>query len=769
MALSDSRRPPGRHSMSFAKWTDNIKRSGEDGNGQPAEFVSPCDLTTHWSHKRIKELLKDYRVVGATVDTILCAYIRVFSILVFIDRLDYLPEFMEYGLNDCSLPLTQRPFGWPENRQLDQVFEYFQEFQWKFCPFEVSRHSLVGQRLDTRHILPINSKKVIRKLRGESEVIRVDFHTDCIDELPTTMILKAYTRPQLYKTEVSAFTMICNSISSEGNLKLDNIIEFYGHFTQNEKYYLLLEWAEQGNLESYFKNTRPPESAEDMFLFWKNMFKLIEGLTLIHNLGDVDEESTTAFRGSHQDIKPGNILVTSNKPSNKYDVIFKIADFGTCDIWQVSREDPNALGIDNKGDQWYSAPECAANYDVLYRFDNRVGSEVDIWSLGCVFSEAAVWAVCGQPGLRDYLERRFQETQRFDSMARSGFAGCFHNGNEPLNAVTLMHAHILHSKRHWDTITPEIVRLIQESMLLEPMGPRKSARDLLQRSERLLKEAEEKALEGGFIRRENPLPTPPVPALPSKVTVEEVQQYRNDIKKHRPPNEYVATQCIVVQEKIKGRDQIFLIDDSKSMKTQHREAVSNTFIALSYLAKKIDEDGLDLFFTSQPSERFHKRRTSKLLSEVQQHFIRHPNSGTSGMEASMGQVIDYIIKKLDNRPTTFTGLPGIAQRLKQQPRITLIVFTDGRWGNGSTNISGVVQEIQRLIDNVKSRGLGRTTVTIQFIRFGNDPESICRLKSLDEFGKDIDWDIVDTKSHEDHVPDMLIGSIDDIVDDKGEH
>ncbi|OTA97618.1 hypothetical protein M434DRAFT_391812 [Hypoxylon sp. CO27-5] len=583
------------------------------------------------------------------------------------------------------------------------------------------------------------------------------------------MILKAYTRPQLYKTEVSAFTMIRNSASSEDNSKLDNIIEFYGHFTQNEKYYLLLEWAEQGNLESYFKNTRPPESAADMLLFWKNMFKLIEGLILIHNLGDVDEESTTAFRGSHQDIKPGNILVTSDKASNKYDVIFKIADFGTSDMWQVSREDPNALGIDNRGDKWYSAPECVTNYDVLCRFDNRVGSEVDIWSLGCVFSEAAVWAVCGQPGLRDYLKRRVQETQRFESMSRSGSAGCFHNGNEPLSAVTLMHAQILHSKRHWDTITPEIIRLIQESMLLEPMGPRKSARDLLQRSKRLLKEAEEKALEGGYIGRENPLPTPPVLALPSKVTVEEVQQYRNDIKKHRPPNEYVATQCIVVQEKIKGRDQIFLIDDSKSMKTQHREAVSNTFIALSYLAKKIDEDGLDLFFTSQPSERFHKRRTSKLLSEVQQHFIRHPNSGTSGMEASMGQVIDYIIKKLDNRPTTFTGLPGIAQRLKQQPRITLIVFTDGRWGNGSTNISGVVQEIQRLIDNVKSRGLGRTTVTIQFIRFGNDPESICRLKSLYEFGKDIDWDIVDTKSHEDHVPDMLIGSIDDIVDDKGEH
>ncbi|KAI0116621.1 hypothetical protein F4776DRAFT_656284 [Hypoxylon sp. NC0597] len=432
-----------------------------------------------------------------------------------------------------------------------------------------------------------------------------------------------------------------------------------------------------------------------MFRFWKNMFKLIEGLTLIQSFGGADEESATAFRGSHQDIKLGNILFTCNEPSNKYDVVL------------------------TSGDQWYSAPECVANYEALYRFDNRVGSEVDIWSLGCVLSEAAVWTVCGQPGLRDYLERRFQETRQFESMARSGFAGCFHNGNEPLSAVTLMHVYILNSKRHWDTITPEIIRLIHKSILLEPTGPRKKA--------------EEKALEGNFMQRENLLSTPPIPALfPSRITMEEVQQYRNDMKKHRPPNEYVATQYRLLQEKIKGRDQIFLIDDSTSMTTRYRDDVMKTIIALSYLAKKIDEDGLDL----------------KLLGEVQQHFIRNPSSGTSSMEASMSMMVDYIIGKLPNPYVTFTGLPGVPRR--------------------SAFISGVEKEIERLITNVRARNLGRTSVTIPFIRFGDDLESIDQLNYLDNFGKHIDWDIVDTKSHRDHVPDMFIGSIDDVVDDKEE-
>ncbi|KAI1141158.1 kinase-like domain-containing protein [Hypoxylon sp. FL0543] len=769
MASQHSHRPSTHHSMSFARWTGSLMQMGEDGHGQPAEFVPPCDLVSYWTHRRVERLLKDYRAVGAKIDTILSTHIRVFSILVFTHHLDWLSEFMEHGLNDSSLPLTQRPFGWPENSHVDVVFEDFQRCQWKFCPLEVSRHSLVGQRLDNRCILPISSKKVLRQLHGESEVIQADFHTNCIDRLPTTMVLKVYTSLELYKAEVNAFTMIYNSASNEEILKLDNIIEFYGHFAQNNKYYLLLEFAEQGNLDSYFKNTKPPESASEMVQFWKSMFKLFQGLILIHNLGGIDEESTTAFRGSHQDIKPGNIFVTFKKPSNRYDVVFKIADFGMSDFWQVSHEDPHALGVDNKGDQWYCAPECIANHEVLYRFDNRVGSEVDIWSLGCVFSEAAVWAVCGQPGLRDYLERRLQETQRVPSMARSGFAGCFHNGSEPLEAVALMHTHVQNRKRHWDTVTPEVIRLIHESMLLEPMGPRRSARDLLQKSERLLQDAENKAVEEGHIRQATSLLASLVsPPSPNKVTVEEVQQYRNDMKKHRPPNEYVATQCSLLQEKIQGRDQIFLIDDSASMKTQHRENVLNTFIALSYLAKRIDEDGLDLFFTSHPAKRHHQRQTTKLLHEVQQHFIRNPSSGTSSMEASMSMVIDYIIGKLPNPHVTLTGLPGVPRWLKQKPRITLIVFTDGQWGNGSAFINGVEKEIARLIRNVKERNLSRTSVTIQFIRFGDDPESISRLNYLDKFGKDIDWDIVDTKSHKDHVPDMFIGSIDDIVDDKDE-
>ncbi len=112
---------------------------------------------------------------------------------------------------------------------------------------------------------------------------------------------------------------------------------------------------------------------------------------------------------SHQDIKPGNILIgAQTTPPNKYKISLKLSDFGMSDFWRISERNPDAQGVDKRGDQMYSAPECIVNHEVLQRIENRVGSEVDIWSLGCVFSEAAIWAVCGEKGRHDCLKRRIE-------------------------------------------------------------------------------------------------------------------------------------------------------------------------------------------------------------------------------------------------------------------------------------------------------------------------------------------------------------------------
>ncbi|KAI5861106.1 hypothetical protein GGS23DRAFT_209034 [Durotheca rogersii] len=778
MPLGDVSGGQARSSISFAQWTGDpsVRQGGEDGTGKYVDFISHRKLSEHWAWWRVQEVLHGFYDVTADIRTIRSSYLRVFSILVFTDRLKYIEHFTEHGVNDERLPLLQRPASWPESRKLDAVFGDFLKHQWKFCPLQLSAGALTGQRLDPRHILPIQARTVLRKSNAISEVVRVTFHSDCVDQgLPTTMVLKAYTdtsmAPQLYKAEVNAFTKIYNSAPNPTTPKPQYIVEFYGNFIQSNKHYLLLEFASEGNLDMYFESTSPPKSPWGMFQFWESMFKLIGGLVLIHNLGGRGELAASSFLGTHQDIKPDNILVNSKGTPDEYSLTLKIADFGASDFWRVSDGDPDALGIDKKGDQVYSAPECIANYEALRRIINRVGPEVDIWSLGCVFSEAAVWAVCGHKGRERYRESRLQETKRIDSIRGTGFDGCFHDGIEPLNAVTCIHEHIRRSRQAWDTITPKITQLISESMLLDSMGPRKTARELLLLSGRLLQTARDEA----FGASHTPVPQllvldqpalPPIPPPPdtSKITIEEVQRYRSDMKRRRPPNEHVATACESLQRQIRGRDHVFLIDDSTSMKTKYRNDVVNTFIALSYVAKRIDGDGIDLFFTSEPSRRYHSRHTSKLTEELQLHYQSASNSRAT-MEASVSEVIDYIVKKL---PSSFskslTGLPGISHWLAGRPKITLFVFTDGLWGCPAA-ISRVENQIERLRNELQGRGLSRVWVAIQFIRFGD--EGIEYLRHLDNF--DPSWDIVDSKSHKDHVLDMFIGSIDEEVDNKDDY
>ncbi|KAI2605497.1 kinase-like domain-containing protein [Hypoxylon fragiforme] len=751
-----------QHSNNFEDWVRENAVEGEDGHGNCAQFVSPSALSKYWNWHRVQTVLRDSGA-AASVATIQQAYIRVFSILVYTNQISSLDNFLKNGLNDERLPLEQAPSQWPKNDDdNNNVLEKFKEHQWRFCPLRISCRSLLGQTLDDRHILPIKSKTLLHKPQIESEIRKVVFYRDCIDdELPGTIILKSYTHPStaqsLYKAEVDAFTKIRNSASKQNHSKFEYIIEFYGHFKQNKKYYILLEHAE-GDLDSYFNNTKPPEDAPEMIQFWESMFKLIHGLSLIHNLGDPDEQSTSMSLGSHQDIKPDNILVARGNRSSDYRITLKIADFGKSDFWNVSDDNRNVLGVDNRGDQIYSAPECIVNYPVLERFTNRVGSEVDIWSLGCLFSESAVWATCGQEGRQEYLRKRVEETQGIESMARSGFEGCFHDGIRALSQVAIMHDHILKNRRPWDTITPEVIELIRDSMLLEPMI-RKSAKKLLQLSGQIKQKAEQKARELGYIPTHVPR-TPTDPELSSnKITVDDVLRYRLNMKSDQSPNKYVATQIKLLQERIKGRDQIFLIDDSKSMKTEHQTDCEKTFTALSYIAKRIDDNEIDLFFTSHPSKMYHNRKTSRLLTDVQEHY-HYSDSGPSMMEDSMSQAINYIDKQFSNIIFKLN--------LKPPPRITLFVLTDGKWGDAEGTVPGIEEEIKRLIKTVQSNNLGRTSVAIQFIRFGDDYKAMERLSQLDDFGKSLDWDIVDTKAHTDHVPDMFIGSIDNGVDEKGE-
>jgi hypothetical protein len=87
----------------------------------------------------------------------------------------------------------------------------------------------------------------------------------------------------------------------------------------------------------------------------------------------------------------------------------------------------------------------------------------DIWSLGCVFSEAVYWSVFGPNGHREYQNMRRRST--VPHLKDSGYSGCFHNGQSIHAIVSACHRDAIHNRRtNIDDIVSNIVFLVEEML-----------------------------------------------------------------------------------------------------------------------------------------------------------------------------------------------------------------------------------------------------------------------------------------------------------------
>ena len=130
------------------------------------------------------------------------------------------------------------------------------------------------------------------------------------------------------------------------------------------------------------------------------------------------------------------------------------------------------------------APECYRPELDTEDCELFVKQSVDIWSIGCVLSEAAMWVVRGMDGLKEYRRRRRLETKEVPNF---GEGECFHNGVETLATVREMHRNLHEEIRRADHITQAACLMVAD-MLVESEG-RPSANYLHRKSRRLIDEA----------------------------------------------------------------------------------------------------------------------------------------------------------------------------------------------------------------------------------------------------------------------------------------
>jgi hypothetical protein len=111
----------------------------------------------------------------------------------------------------------------------------------------------------------------------------------------------------------------------------------------------------------------------------------------------------------------------------------------------------------------------------------------DIWSLGCIYSEAAVWIADGYSGVVEYRGQRMAE---IDKMPDFQGGDCFHDGERVLKAVLDAHKDVELRLRRSDYITKDVLDSMVEEMLWEEDRP--GAKALLRRAEGILSRARQR-------------------------------------------------------------------------------------------------------------------------------------------------------------------------------------------------------------------------------------------------------------------------------------
>ena len=134
--------------------------------------------------------------------------------------------------------------------------------------------------------------------------------------------------------------------------KLDhiNVIKIYKINEDDEKYYIVMEYCENGELFHYIVERQRLDEDEASFFF----YQLINGLEYIHSENIV-----------HRDLKPENLLLGK-------DNILKIIDFGLSNFCE-----PDNFLETPCGSPCYASPEmvCGNKYN---------GHMIDIWSTGII-------------------------------------------------------------------------------------------------------------------------------------------------------------------------------------------------------------------------------------------------------------------------------------------------------------------------------------------------------------------------------------------------
>lgn len=196
----------------------------------------------------------------------------------------------------------------------------------------------------------------------------------------------------------------------------------------------------------------------------------------------------------------------------------------------------------------------------------------------------------------------------------------------------------------------------------------------------------------------------------------EHQDLLNDLKHRDHVSPIVFFFPLLISRPSDDVFQAFLIDDSLSMGSYWHEVIA-LFSVLAYIVKRLDDNGLDMYFTVSTAVK-HFKDTKGAIS----HLEYMSPSTYSNIDSRLQQILGRYQENFGHQKE-WKSYFGLKSRVKP---LSLYVFTDAAWQG-----CDAVAPIEAMIEKQRQLGLPKEQVSIQFIRFGNHTGGIRKLKYLD--------------------------------------
>lgn len=145
--------------------------------------------------------------------------------------------------------------------------------------------------------------------------------------------------------------------------------------------------------------------------------------------------------------------------------------------------------------------------------------------------------------------------------------------------------------------------------------------------------------------------------------------------------------------------------------------VISLFSVLAWIVKKLDDNGLEMYFTVSKAV-----KTFKDTKGAVTHLENMSQSTYSNIDLRLQEILGNYQEDLYHQKERRSFL---RPKSKVKP-LSLYVFTDGAW----QGCDGVAP-IEAMIEKQRQLGLPKEQVSIQFIRFGNNMSGIRKLEHLD--------------------------------------